>query len=339
MPNRIIKDSIWTSPNLNLLSDLAERHFYRILPLPDDFGCFESTPAVVKGRCYPLKDSVSPKDVRSWQDELEAAQLIVRWWVDNREYAIFPTFPKHQRLRALHQRKTPAPPDAITEKCGQILSHSEQPSLTAPDDARRQEPSSARLNPNPNRNPNRNLKGDYVPRAPSRSRGETPPKRTRRADSPQATASPGPTGEPGGHPETPSRGGGPGHVQLKLFQVEAGVFLDEVEQQEGMRLPRETLMPVVRKAMGLLGADGRASQGEVARQWYRWARQHDSWGRRVEPATLLRRMADKLPYWAKERAQGKADGGFDEDARKLARWGSRQPRAERDAPAPGGPPS
>ena len=182
--------------------------------------------------------------------------------------------------------------------------------------------------------------GDFVPRAPIQERGEAPTKRTRRAKTLQATASPGPAAAHGGSPGASSRGG-PGPGQLKLFQVEAGVFLDEVEQQEGMRLPRESLMPVVRKAMGLLGADDRVNRGEVARQWYRWARGHDPYGRRVEPATLLRRMADKLPYWAKKRAQGQADGGFDEDARKLARWGARRVGAKpsgEDAPAPGSQP-
>ena len=138
MPNRVIKESIWTSPNLNRLSDLAERHFFRILVLPDDFGCCEVTPPVVKGRCYPLKPLIAEQDIEAWQQELEDNGLIMRWVNGGRQYAYFPTFSDHQRIRAVHQRKTPCPPEDVVSKA---------------DDACRQVPSSDRLNPNPNPNP------------------------------------------------------------------------------------------------------------------------------------------------------------------------------------------
>jgi len=139
MPNRIIKESIWTSPNLNELSDLAERHFYRILLLPDDFGCCEVTAVVVKGRCYPRKPNVSESDIEQWQEELEKQGLIIRWSDGGRQYAIFPSFGKHQRIRSLHQRRTPEPPDDVMNKL---------------DDTCRQMSADDRLNPNPNPNPN-----------------------------------------------------------------------------------------------------------------------------------------------------------------------------------------
>ena len=125
VPNRIIKESIWTSPNLNNLSDLAERHFYRILPLPDDHGCCELTPRVVKGRCYPHKDKVTFEDIDNWQQELEENKIIVRWELNGRQYGIFPTFSKHQHIRSLHLRKTPVPPTDIQEKCDTIGALSE----------------------------------------------------------------------------------------------------------------------------------------------------------------------------------------------------------------------
>ena len=141
MPNRVIKESIWTSPNFNKLSPLAERHFCRILTLADDHGCFESTPNVVKGRCYPLRDEVSGEDIASWQDELQDQEIIIRWNTDGREYAIFPKFHLHQRIRSTHNRKTPAPPDEVADICRQ---------LTASDGL------NPNLNPNHNHNPNLN---------------------------------------------------------------------------------------------------------------------------------------------------------------------------------------
>jgi hypothetical protein len=120
MPNRIIKESIWTSPNLNHLSWEAERHFYRIMPCPDDHGCCECSPAVIKGKCYPLQDNVTAKHIEQWQTELEKEKLIFRWINGSRQYAIFPTFSEHQRIRSLHNRKTPEPPKSIVDKCRQV---------------------------------------------------------------------------------------------------------------------------------------------------------------------------------------------------------------------------
>lgn len=157
MPNLIIKESIWTSPNLSRLSPRAELHFYRLLPLPDDFGCFESTPNVVRGRCYPLNESIRSTDIQKWQDELEANVLIVRWSQNNREYAIFPTWRRHQRIRSLHERKTPEPPQSVIDRCHQIEANDGVcQQLTTTDDPCRQTTPIDRLNPNPN--PNLNLR-------------------------------------------------------------------------------------------------------------------------------------------------------------------------------------
>ncbi len=114
MPNRLIKESIWTSPNLNKLSGMAERHFYRILVYPDDHGCYEATPGVLLGRCYPLKlKEVSEEDVVLWQGELEEAGLILRWNVNGRDFAAIKSWKKHQRIRSIHNRRTPPPPKEI----------------------------------------------------------------------------------------------------------------------------------------------------------------------------------------------------------------------------------
>jgi len=157
MPNRIIKESIWTSPNLNRLSRLAERHFYRLIVLPDDFGCCELTPLVVRGRCYPLQPETTPEEIEIWQQELEDNGLVIRWVSEGRQYGIFPSFGKHQRIRSLHQRRTPVPPDDVLSRldvnCRQ-MSPSDDKQPHDADDTRCQLSSNDRLNPNPNQNPN-----------------------------------------------------------------------------------------------------------------------------------------------------------------------------------------
>lgn len=121
MATRFIKDTIWTSPNLNQLSDLAERHFYRLLPLPDDHGCCEVTPDVLKGRCYPKKPKITKALIEKWTKELEEADIIRTWEVKGRLYAYFPTWTEHQRIRSLNKRRTPEPPTSVVS-CRQ-LSH------------------------------------------------------------------------------------------------------------------------------------------------------------------------------------------------------------------------
>lgn len=155
MPNRIIKESIWTSPNLAKLSPRAELHFYRLLPVPDDFGCFESTASVIRGRCYPLNESIRSTDIEKWQEELDQNDLIVRWESHGRQFAIFPTWERHQRIRSTHQRKTPEPPLSVVERCQQIRSNGDDYGQLMSNDGKCQQVTAIDdLNPNPNPNPN-----------------------------------------------------------------------------------------------------------------------------------------------------------------------------------------
>ena len=52
MPNRILKDSICTSPNIDALSLEAETFFYRLLVQCDDYGRMDARPAILRARCY-----------------------------------------------------------------------------------------------------------------------------------------------------------------------------------------------------------------------------------------------------------------------------------------------
>ncbi len=166
MPNRIIKESIWTSPNLNKLSVYAERHFYRLLLAADDYGCFESTPAVVRGKCYPLKEKMSIKNIEEWQRELEAKNIIISWEDSERQFSIYRHFEKHNTRYCVtengrptrHRRKTPPPPDNILNKINEtneIVKIWDEDSL----------PAFASLGqslPNPNPNPNINTLSSKV---------------------------------------------------------------------------------------------------------------------------------------------------------------------------------
>ena len=77
MPNRILKESICTSDNLDSLSTEAEAFFYRLLVQCDDYGRMDARPPILLSRCYPLRlDRVTIAMVSQWLDQLRRAELI-----------------------------------------------------------------------------------------------------------------------------------------------------------------------------------------------------------------------------------------------------------------------
>jgi hypothetical protein len=152
MPNRILKETICTSENMDGLSPLAECLWYRLLVQFDDFGRFDGRPVVILARCFPLRvDKVKAKDVTGWLAELIAARLIRPYSVDGHDYILAVTWDKHQQVRA-QRSKYPEPladddallADDIT--CKQPL---------ADDGICPRNPIQSNPNPNPNPNPNR----------------------------------------------------------------------------------------------------------------------------------------------------------------------------------------
>jgi hypothetical protein len=117
MPNRILKESICTSEDIDRLSSGAEILFYRLMVRADDFGTYYANESIVKNTCYPLKpDSIiNVAKVRKWLDELEAAGLISRYAVDGRKYLWIRKWNKHQQIRA-KKRKYPEPPTEVVEQ-------------------------------------------------------------------------------------------------------------------------------------------------------------------------------------------------------------------------------
>lgn len=102
MGNRIIKESICTSEDLNKLSPMAEILFYRLIVKADDYGAYYGNVSIVKSNCFPLKsDDIKCEQVQSWLRELEDAGLIVAYTAsDGRDYVQFCKWKNHQQVRA-----------------------------------------------------------------------------------------------------------------------------------------------------------------------------------------------------------------------------------------------
>jgi len=83
----------------------------------DDYGCFEATPAVIKGRCYALQRTTENQVIK-WHGELEAAGVLNFWEAEGRTFGIFINFDKHNSRYCVtedgkptrHRRRTPEPP-------------------------------------------------------------------------------------------------------------------------------------------------------------------------------------------------------------------------------------
>jgi hypothetical protein len=101
--------SIITSPNLNALSDRAERVFWRLVVQADDHGCLECDPEFVSKACCTRLKEVTEQIAETCLTELETHGLLRRWTCNSHVYGKLLTWNKHQRIRNAI-RKTPEPP-------------------------------------------------------------------------------------------------------------------------------------------------------------------------------------------------------------------------------------
>ena len=131
MPNRILKESICTSPNVDALSWQEEVLFIHLLVNCDDYGRFDARPPVVRARCFPLRlASISDADVGQWLLDLQAASLIHLYRVNGQPYLQVVTWAKHQQVRAKRSRFPPC--DDACEHLLAIDSICKQPITNVP---------------------------------------------------------------------------------------------------------------------------------------------------------------------------------------------------------------
>lgn len=110
MPNRIIKESIVSSDNLNELTPEQEVFFYRLMVICDDFGRMDARPQILLAKCFPLKTStIKLAKINEWLDALIQHDLVQLYDVDGKSYLIMSSWDKHQQKRA-KKSKYPEPP-------------------------------------------------------------------------------------------------------------------------------------------------------------------------------------------------------------------------------------
>ena len=145
MPNRIIKESIKESAQIDSLSWFEEVLYYRLIVTADDYGCVDGRIALLRSKLFPLKDNVTKKAVEDAISHLVSAGLLCRYTVNGTPYLLFPTWEKHQRVRNQH-RKYPEPPADILET---VTCRTDGGQMTA-DCLSESNPIQSESNPNPN---------------------------------------------------------------------------------------------------------------------------------------------------------------------------------------------
>ena len=118
MPNRIIKESICTSENVDQLTAFQETFFVRLMVNCDDFGRMDARTKILASRLFPLKD-IKQGQIEDGLKALVSADLILLYEVDGKPFLQMRTWEKHQQVRA-KKSKYPSPDEGI---CNQMISN------------------------------------------------------------------------------------------------------------------------------------------------------------------------------------------------------------------------
>ena len=120
MPNRIIKETICTSEEIDSLTDAEEVFFYRLMVNCDDFGLFDGRVKIIASKCYPLK-SIDINCIQLMLDALVRVGLISMYEFEGRPYLALTNWAKHQQIRA-KRAKYPTPDQGHEIICNQLIS-------------------------------------------------------------------------------------------------------------------------------------------------------------------------------------------------------------------------
>lgn len=159
MPNRIIKESVCTSAQIDELSPFEEVFFYRLLVNCDDYGCMDAREKVLRAKLFPLK-SVRPSDIDKAVIKLASVGLIAMYEVNEGQYLKVIKWADHQRVR-ISKHKYPEPTEEQIEEslrvsrqlaasCGELRRVAENCGELRPES----NPIQSNTNPNTNTNPN-----------------------------------------------------------------------------------------------------------------------------------------------------------------------------------------
>lgn len=151
MPNRIIKESICTSENIDRLTAFQETVFYRLMVNCDDYGRMDARPKILISRLFPLKD-IRVNQIEDALQALSSAELVTLYSVDGKPFLQMTTWERHQQIRSA-KSKYPSPEQAEEHKNEPMISDDIKCNQPLSDDIKcSRNPIQSESNPNPNTN-------------------------------------------------------------------------------------------------------------------------------------------------------------------------------------------
>lgn len=131
MGNRILKETIVTSHEIDGLSWFEEVFFTRLIVTVDDYGIYPADPILLAHTLFPLKENVSRKAAEEALKHLEQQNLIRRYHVPGKgTFLLIPSWQKHQRVRN-SRRKYPLPEEGIPEAEKPVPEPAPEPAVKA----------------------------------------------------------------------------------------------------------------------------------------------------------------------------------------------------------------
>lgn len=127
MPNRIIKESICYSDDIDKLTAFEETVFYRMIVRADDYGRLDARPSFLKSMLFVTKQGITEKNVQDAVLKMASVGLVRLYEVDGKPFLSFPKWDLHQRVRN-SKEKYPAPPEntdcevspRVAASCGEL---------------------------------------------------------------------------------------------------------------------------------------------------------------------------------------------------------------------------
>lgn len=133
MPNRIIKESICYSDDIDRLTWFEEVVFYRLLVRCDDNGRLDARPPLLRSMLFATRPDVTESCVEQAVGTLSGAGLVERYEAGGRPYLMIRKWGLHQRIRNV-RGKYPPPPDGGPRRtaadCGETPPESESISIS-----------------------------------------------------------------------------------------------------------------------------------------------------------------------------------------------------------------
>jgi len=99
MPNRVLKETIRTSRNVNGLTDFQFRIWIYLITYVDDYGRGSADAELLRGLLFPRRHGITEKQIDEAIQDLASKGMISLYEVDGEPYFYFPKWSEHQRVR------------------------------------------------------------------------------------------------------------------------------------------------------------------------------------------------------------------------------------------------